>query len=33
MYKNLNDLEFYKKCISVGPIKIFKVIKSLEKDE
>jgi hypothetical protein len=32
IYKDLNDFEFYKKCISVGPIKIFKVIKSLEKD-
>jgi hypothetical protein len=32
IYKDLNDLEFYKKCVSVGPIKIFKVIKSLVKE-
>jgi hypothetical protein len=31
IYKDLNDLEFYKRCLSVGPIKIFKIIKSIEK--
>ncbi|MCS7318245.1 MAG: hypothetical protein NZZ41_08085, partial [Candidatus Dojkabacteria bacterium] len=31
MNKNLSDLEFYEKCMKVGPEKIFKTVKMLEK--
>lgn len=31
LYKDLNDLEFFNKCIEVGPTKIFKIIKDIEK--
>jgi hypothetical protein len=29
--KDLNDLEFFNKCLEVGPSRIFKVIKNIEK--
>jgi hypothetical protein len=31
LYKDLNDIEFFNKCIEVGPSAVFKIIKDIEK--